>query len=177
MKTIILEATLTDIEKMYLFDQGRRRENLGACKVDKLIRYYKVTLSRGYFSARQRIEDEFRKRNLAEFIAPMRELTSPIAGGFTLDLAQMVIDSKGDITPTIKRAEKTHMPAVTYVQAYVLAVVLNENTLAQNIKDLIIRIGTYDSYMKDYLNRCLNDTDIVQHFVSTVKSMEDYKLW
>jgi hypothetical protein len=177
-KTILVEASaLTEIEKMDLFDQGRRRENLGACKIDKLIRYYHICLDHGYFAARVSIEVEFTKRGLKDYIVPMKELTAPIPKGFTLELAQSVIDAKGDIAVILKEANNAFSYATVIVQAYVMALAFDEVALARALETYIKSIGTYTRYMRRYLELCQINTGVAARLAELAKDMEAYKSW
>lgn len=174
----LVEAyVLTEIEKMDLFNRGQRRENLGSCKIDKLIRYYHITLDHGYYAARTQIEVEFDKRGLKDYIVPMKELTAPIPKGFTLELAQIVIDAKGDIAIILKEADKAFSYATVVVQAYVMALVFGEAVLAKALETYIKSIGTYTRYMRRYLELCQINTGVADRLAELAKDMEDYKAW
>lgn len=51
--------------KMREFDAGIRKENVKSCLLDKLEAYYKICCSKGLFTAAQKIEDELRRRDVA----------------------------------------------------------------------------------------------------------------
>ena len=177
-KLILLEApALTDLEKMQLFDQGRRRENVKACGVDKLINYYKICLANNLYRARTQLEDEFYRRDLKELIAPMHLLTAPSADNFTEEIARAVVDSKGDCTTILNLAYKSVFHGRVMIAAYVLALVADEPKLEQELRKAIQHIGTYDNYIKDYLDNCFSNNAIVTKLSALAKYMEDYKQW
>ena len=175
-KLILLEApALTDLEKMQLFDQGKRKENVKACGVDKLINYYKICLANNLHRARVQIEGEFDRRDLKELIAPMHLRTAPSASNFTEETARAVVDSKGDCTNILNLAYKSFSHGGVMITAYVLALIADEPKLEQELRKAIQHIGTYDNYIKNYLDNCFSNNAIVDRLSVLAKYMEDYK--
>lgn len=177
MKKLLIEAsTMSPFDKMKAFDNGTRRENLGACKVDKVIMYYKITLANGFRNARVAIEAELDKRGLAEFIVPTTCLNNPSPRLFTDDVARAVIDAKGDIALILHKAQNSFSYSTTIITAYVMAIVFGEQTLAQELARYIKQIGTYDTLMKDYLDTCISNSVLIDHLLTLSKTMGAYKL-
>lgn len=177
-KRLLIEAsTITDLEKMQQFEAGTRRENIKACKIDKLIKYYKICLANDLNRARAQIEGEFDSRDLSEFIAPIHFLKHPNTGMFTEKLARLVIDAKGDAAKILDYAYKSFSHSCVIISAYVLAIVAGEIRLELDLRRFIQAISTYDVYMKDYLTACMSDTALVEHFSNLLKEMEAYKSW
>ena len=52
------------IAKMAAFDNGTRKENLKACRDDKLLDYYDICKQEGYYIAKRAIETELINRGL-----------------------------------------------------------------------------------------------------------------
>jgi hypothetical protein len=174
---IIEASNMSPYDKMKAFDNGTRRENLGACKVDKLITYYKVTLSHGFRNARAGIEAELEKRDLADFIVPTACLNNPSPKLFDDDVAKAVIDAKGDIAVVLHKAQNAFSYSTVIVTAYVMALVFGEHAIAQSLEQHIRRIGTYDSLMHMYLDNCASDPALVDHLTTLSRTMEAYKSW
>ena len=178
MKKILIEASnMSPYDKMKAFDDGTRRENLGACKVDKVIMYYKVTLSHGFRNARAAIEAELDKRGIPEFIVPTACLNNPTPKLFDDAVARAVIDAKGDIAVVLSKAQTSFSYSTTIITAYVMAIVFGEQTLADELARYIRRIGTYDSLMHSFLANCESDAMLVDHLLTMSKTMEAYKSW
>ena len=177
-KILLKEAsTLSELEKMQQFDAGQRRENLGACKIDKLLRYYHITLNNNYKTAAAQIEGELRKRGLPDYIVPVNELNHPVAGAFTQCLAQAVIDAHGDITVILNEARQAYQYSGVVLRAYVMALVFGEHALAKALETYIKSLNTYSKFVKQYLQTCLNDDLIMNHLSKLADDMEDYKTW
>lgn len=100
MKTIKLHeaSTLSAFDKMRLFDQGQRRENLKACSSLKLITYYNVCLNNGFKNAEAQIKTEMRNRGgLDIYIWP--ETDKIDSTQFTPYEAQLLLKHKDVVDP------------------------------------------------------------------------------
>lgn len=176
-KRILLEATLSELDKVQMNEDGTRMINFGACKVDKLIRYYKLALEHNLKNTRFSIEAEFDNRDLREFIAPIKELTAPIPKAFTLELMQKVVDAKGDIAIILREAQKSFDFSGTIVKAYVIALAVGETALADALMAFIKSIGTYTKYMQRYLELCQINTGMPEKLAELTKDAESYRSW
>lgn len=170
-------SSMTPLEKMRAFNDGTRRENLRACKIDKLIMYYKIALANDLNRAAMYIEVEFETRDLPEYIVPRACLKAPRVRCFSEEVARAVIDAKGDIGVILDCARRAYSFSTVIVAAYVLSIVLNETALEGALRSFIKAVGTYDHKIKDFINACSADSAIVDHFENLVKKMEEYKAW
>lgn len=99
MKTIKLHeaSSLTSYDKMRLFDQGQRNENLKACGAPKLIDFYKTCLNNGFKNAEKQVAAELIRRNLSIYIWP--DITKIDSTQFTPYEAQLLLKCKNDPDP------------------------------------------------------------------------------
>ena len=96
MKTIKLQeaSSLTAYDKMRLFDQGQRNENLKACGVPKLITFYHTCLNNGFKNAEKQVAAEVTRRNLSIYLWP--DITKIDSTQFTPYEAQLLLKCKND---------------------------------------------------------------------------------
>lgn len=170
-------SSMTPLEKMRAFNDGTRKENLRACKIDKLIMYYKIALEHDLTRAAMYIEVEFETRDLPEYIVPRACLKAPRTRCFSEEVARAVIDAKGDLEVILNCARRAYSYGTVIVAAYILSIVLNETALEKALRTFIVTIGTYDHKMKAFIEDCLENSEIVDHFEKIAKKMEDYKAW
>ena len=99
MKTIKLHeaSSLTAYDKMRLFDQGQRNENLKACGVPKLITFYHTCLNNGFKNAEKQVAAELTRRNLSIYLWP--DINKIDATQFTPYEAQLLLKCKNDPDP------------------------------------------------------------------------------
>ena len=89
-------SSLTNFEKMRLFDQGQRRENLKACSSMKLITFYHICINNGFKTAEQLVKAEILNRGgLDLYIWP--ELSKIDSSQFTPYEAQLLLKHKNDV--------------------------------------------------------------------------------
>lgn len=177
-KHILLEASaLSELEKVLMNERGSRMINFGACKIDKLIRYYKLALDNNLKNTRFSIEAEFDNRSLPEFIVPMKELTAPVPRAYSLELMQKVVDAKGDIEPILREAHKSLDFSGLIVKAYVIALTIGESGLADGLMTFIKSIGTYTKYMPRYLELCQLNTGMPEKLAELTRDAESYRSW
>lgn len=176
-KRILLEAALSELDKVQMNEDGTRMINFGACKVDKLIRYYKLALEHNLKNTRFSIEAEFDNRGLREFIVPMKELTAPVPRAYSLELMQKVVDAKGDIEPILREAHKSFDFSGLIVKAYVIALTIGESGLADGLMAFIKSIGTYTRYMPRYLELCQLNTGMPEKLAELTRDAESYRSW
>lgn len=81
-------GNLTPYEKMKLFDQGQRKENVKACGDDKLRTYRRICQSYNFNNALKQIEDEMRARR----ILPQQQTSGSTSYTMSQQTAQEVID-------------------------------------------------------------------------------------
>lgn len=80
-----LEASgLSPEEKMDLFNQGKRRENLAACGDAKLKLFYEVCIDNNFTVALAQVEKEMQKRGILphQSALPLRKAHAPKKRGF-----------------------------------------------------------------------------------------------
>lgn len=176
MKHLILED-LTEFEKMSSFNSGARRENLKACHIDKLLRYYEICIDAGFHRARLAIEEDLRRRDLSELIAPVHLLFKPSTTPLTLGLAQMVIDCKGDGSKILEKTRGSFVGTEMLCAAYLMAIAFGENELEASIRSIIKTLGTFTKYMKNFIELSSANPKIVARLAELRKDMEDYKAW
>lgn len=92
------EATLSAEEKMELWHNGQRRENIKACSDKKLIDYYKICVDKGYIKEGATIADELKARGYLNSVTavdwwekPNQEATKP-----QLNVRKFHNSSRGD---------------------------------------------------------------------------------
>ena len=89
-------SSLTNFDKMRLFDQGQRRENLKACSSMKLITFYHICINNGFKTAEQMVKTEMLDRGgLDLYVWP--EISKLDASQFTPYEAQLLVKHKNDI--------------------------------------------------------------------------------
>lgn len=100
MKTIKLHeaSSLSAFDKMRLFDQGKRRENLKACSSMKLITFYSVCLNNGFKNAEKQVAAEMKARGgLDLYLWP--EVAKIDSTQFTPYEAQLLLKHKDVLDP------------------------------------------------------------------------------
>lgn len=135
-------SSLTSYDKMYLFDQGQRNENLKACGVPKLIDFYKTCLNNGFKNAEQQVSTELIKRNMSIYIWP--DITKLDSTQFTPYEAQLLLKSKNDLDPAplVKAIYQNPFPKLTQ----------SETMLVYLIWSIVLDLPKFTGQIKAYFD-------------------------
>jgi hypothetical protein len=174
---LVESSTLSSLDKMRLFDEGTRRENLKACSTTKLLDYYEICLDYALARARAGIEGELDRRDMREFIVPSHHLLRPTPKIFTEEVARAIVDAHGDINKILSLASKSFSHGSVMITAYVIAVAADEKSLAHEIDFYIKSIGTYSSYMRSFVEQCIANPEIITQLNKLLTEMEAYGSW
>jgi hypothetical protein len=125
MKRIKLQeaSSLTAYDKMRLFDQGQRRENLKACGAPKLIDFYKTCLNNGFKNAEAQVKAELINRGLGLYVWP--EITKITSTDFTPYEAQLLLQHKNDVdvAPVVTTIYLNPFPNLTQAETLLICLV------------------------------------------------------
>ena len=159
-KDIMFEASssaLSPYQKMDLFNQGQRRENLRACSDNKLINYYNICLISGFKSATRQITAELLNRDLGQYVCPDPVVIDSTQ--FTPYEAQFVKKFASTPEKILEAALQHPMPGLTVADTLTLylvwAIALGESQVVEAIKKQMASYGTYYSEMPKILNEII----------------------
>jgi len=174
-------SNLSPEEKMDLFNRGQRRENLGACKDDKLVAYHKICVTLKYDNARRQIEAEMDRRGIPYAPVTNQQTTNIPAASKKRDIAHIEID----FTPQSLRSILAIYHAPNYkdvdILREILDVLLPENAASlwddANIARLILGLVSAIYFDKDWLVDSLKsllidnfniDKDELKNYIKTL---------
>jgi hypothetical protein len=144
MKRIKLQeaSSLTSYDKMFLFDQGQRKENLKACGAPKLIDFYKTCLNNGFKNAEAQVKAELLNRGLGLYVWP--EIAKIDASQFTPYEAQLLLQHKKDldVAPVVANIYLNPFPKLTTA----------ETLLVYLVWALVLDLPRFVSQIKVYFN-------------------------
>lgn len=162
MKTIKLyeASSLSGYDKMRLFNQGQRRENLKACSSIKLVTYYNICLSNGFKNAEQQIKAEMLNRGgLDLYIWP--DIDKIDSTQFTPYEAQLLLKHKTDldVAPVVTDLYLHPFPNLTAAETLLVylvwAIVLDLPKFVQQIKQYFNK-QLYYAKIPQMLNDIIN---------------------
>ena len=132
-------SSLTNFDKMRLFDQGQRRENLKACSSMKLITFYHICINNGFKTAEQLVKTEMLNRGgLDLYIWP--EISKIDSSQFTPYEAQLLLKHKNevDVAPVVTTMYLHPFPNLTAAETLLVylvwAIVLDLPNFINQIK-------------------------------------------
>lgn len=163
MKRIKLQeaSSLTSYDKMRLFDQGQRKENVKACGTPKLVTYYKICLNNGFNSAERQIAAELCARGLDAYVVPQAKAID--ASQFTPYEAQYVLKHL-DSPAEILRAATHRFPNLTESETLTVyliwAIVLDAKKVIDAIKVLMQSYRTYADRIPQIVDNILSQQGV-----------------
>lgn len=153
-------SQLTGYEKMCLFDQGQRRENLKACSSIKLVTYYNICLNNGLKNAEKQIKAEMLRRGgLDLYIWP--DIDKIDSTQFTPYEAQLLLKHEADldIAPIVTDLYLHPFPSLTATETLLVylvwAIVLDLPKFVQQIKQYFNK-QLYYAKVPQMLNDIIN---------------------
>lgn len=166
-------ASLTPYEKMDLFNQGKRRENIKACKMSKLLPYYKICLENHFNIARQQIEAEILDRGHTAYLCP--SIMAIDSTQFTPYEAQYICKYANNPTQIVETAYMHPFPGLTVsdtLTVYLIwSLVLNFPDVTQALKDQMKKYDTYYGVMPEVLNELISEPSICKILSDIIKGL------
>lgn len=142
-------STLSPLDKMRLFNQGQRRENIKACSPVKLLVYYRICLDNNLRRAEDQIATELLNRGLGAYVAPRVHAVD--SSQFTPYEAQYILANKDDPDKIIDAAIQHPFPRLTESETLTVyliwGIVLDVPQLVLKIKALMLSNQTYFNKM------------------------------
>lgn len=155
MKQIKLKEAkgLSAYEKMDLFNKGQRRENIKACSIQKLCDYYRICIENNFKSAERQICAELLLRDAGVYVKP--DALSIDSTYFTVYGAKFVQKKCQNPDVIIEAAAQhpfTGLTSSDTLTVYLIfAIMLQESTLVEAIKQQMKLYNTYYSAMPEVL--------------------------
>ena len=155
-------SSLTPYEKMDLFNQGKRRENIKACKTSKLVVFYKICLDNNFTLAQMQIETELMSRQHTAYLLPRASMIS--SSHFQVNDAKFVLANANTPNEVIYEAAAKPKPGLTISETetvyLMLALVLGVDSVVNTIKTTMRAYNTFYDHMPKVLNELLAQPDI-----------------
>lgn len=165
--------SLTPYEKMDLFNQGKRRENIKACNTSKLVTFYKICLDNNFKLAQVQIETELMSRQHTAYLLPRASMIS--SSHFQVNDAKFVLANANTPNEVVYEAAAKPKPGLTISETetiyLMLALVLGVDSVVDAIKTTMQSYNTFYYHMPKVLNELLAQPDIDTCLAAIVKQV------
>jgi hypothetical protein len=177
MKVInLLEASqpaYTAYDKMNLFNQGLRRENVKACTTQKLTGYYKICLDNDFRRAAKIIEIELLIRNASVYIKP--SVFDIDATDFTPYEAKNLIALATDPDAIIEEVAKHPFTDLTSSESlliyFIWATVLGLDDVVLRFKTYMQLVDTYYKHVPAILDELMKKPGVADTIADILKQL------